>query len=241
MSFFRAASFALGLVVVGVGLRAVPHVIAANQSSSRYDAGVATGSEPSASAPRSDPRKVAAVVFEAVLVTAAGTVVLMSPAFAAPLSAGPPALRVLSLTLVGCFVIGLFGGSPRVSFPFLPWRMYAGTPAHPPFICRVVLESAEQPSLRIDLDAAVPVLAPRRLDHLLRAQVAELQRLARGAADWERAWRIHSETLRALAALYERQHPGAAWERIVVHGGVVSAEDVERFPAMLPRLWEVVL
>jgi len=234
--------FVFVAVLLGLFLRVLPFADTSIAPSATTFGG-ADAAQPAALKPvteRSVVDRVSRLLAEALLVACALLIMLSSTAFAGPLAQTSRGLRRLVLVVIGLFTVGLLGGQSRVTFPLMPWRMYSGVPVEPPFIIRIVGTTTDGGIVEIKLDRALPVLAPRRLGHLVRQQIASLQATAEPTLHAS-LWEAHVRTLQGIAQLHTRRDKGDEFRNISVYGGRVPNEAIASFPDSLPLLWQVPL
>jgi hypothetical protein len=147
--------------------------------------------------------------------------------------------RAVGVILLAALVMGMIGGSDRATFPFVPWRMYGGAPRTDPVIHHFVGTTYRGEDVRLDIDRAVPTLAPLRFNRMLINQVGAID----GEPDASRRnelQRQHEATLAALGRLYNGQHPEDPLRTLAVVEGVVPMASYEdRSSVAWINRWEV--
>jgi len=255
MSRIGSLVFSLTIVLLGVVLRAAPHldrvvrVWTVDQGASATVAGESETLQKSLSktimegvssqlSQRPIGLLVAGLTTEALLIASMLYVGVRFPLIAATFGALAVRYRVVTIGLLTLLVVGFINGSEQ-TFPFLPWRMYAGVPSGNPQAYEFVGISHRGQAVRLDLHQILPALGPRRLEIILAEQSASLQNETQ-ASRRDSLWARHRATLQAVGRLYNYRHLEDPLLRIVVSTATLSPEEFYT-PAAIRRrvLWSI--
>ena len=250
-----ALIFSLTIVLLGVALRAAPHmdravqVWTADQHASAPVAmpsgspekpltAAATGGIPARLSQRPVGLLLIGLAVEALLIGSMLYVGARSQSIAATFGVLAVRYQVVTVGLLTFLVVGLIGGSDQ-TFPFVPWRMYSGASTGGLQIYELVGTSYSGNAVRLDLDQVLPVLGSRRLHHTLTEQSTSIQEETQ-LSQRETLWARHQATLQAIGRLYNRKHAESPIHRIAVWAVTVSGDDSQTQPAInRHELWSI--